>query len=163
MKRHMLCVRSEPAPTYLPNEQAVIDEALSILARRLRQKGAALNDPVAAAQYLQLRFGALEHEVFVCIYLDTWHHVLACEEMFRGTIDGAEVHPREVAKRALQLNAAAVVFSHNHPSGALEFSASDIAVTARLKMAMQIFEIRVLDHILVTSGGHLSMAQLGHL
>jgi DNA repair protein RadC len=153
MKRNLLAVRSEPAPTYNETEQQTIDAALDILARRLRSPGVALTEPTAAANYCRLRLAALEHEVFACVFMDTRHRVICFEELSRGTVDGAEVHPREIVKRALQLNAAAIIISHNHPSGHLEFSAADKAVTVRLKNALALVEVRLLDHILVTANG----------
>lgn len=161
MKRAMLKVRSEPAPVYAHEDQVVVNEALAILARRLRTEGVSLTDPKNAGQYVQLRIGALEHEVFACIFLDSRHRVIEFYEISRGTIDGAEVHPREIVKRALQVNAAALLLTHNHPSGALEFSAADRAVTVRVKAACALIDVRVLDHILVTAGGHLSLATQG--
>jgi DNA repair protein RadC len=95
------------------------------------------------------------------MFLDTRHRMIACEEMFRGTLDGAEVHPREVAKRALGLNAAAVILAHNHPSGNPDPSAADRAVTARLKQALSLVEVRLLDHFIVGDGEATSMAQKG--
>lgn len=161
MKRNLLAVRSEPAPLYHASERETIDAALDILARRLRARGAALTEPNAAAEYCRLRLAPYEREVFACVFLDTRHSVISFEELAFGTVDGAEIHPREIVKRALQLNASAIIISHNHPSGRLEFSTADKAVTARIKQALALVEVRLLDHILVTATGHQSGAREG--
>jgi DNA repair protein RadC len=126
-------------------------------------RGEALTDPGRAAEYFARRLRHLPHEEFACLFLDTRHRLLAFETLFRGTLDGAEVHPREVAKRCLALNAAAVILGHNHPSGSAEPSAADRAVTARLKQALALVEVRVLDHVVVGDGPPCSMAQRGLL
>ena len=105
----------------------------------------------------------LPHEVFACLFLDTRHRVIAFEELFRGTLDGAEVHPREVVQRCLAHHAAAVILGHNHPSGCTEPSAADRAVTARLRQALGLVEVRLLDHFIVGDGPACSMARLGAL
>ncbi|HMB57829.1 MAG TPA: DNA repair protein RadC [Arenimonas sp.] len=140
--------------------------ALELGTRHLGQRlerGAALADPHQAGDYLARKLRPLPYEVFACLFLDTRHRVIAYEELFRGTLDGAEVHPREVARRCLALNAAAVIFGHNHPSGSLEASAADRAVTARLKQALTLVDVRVLDHFIVGDGAPASMAQSGLL
>lgn len=130
------------------NDDEVILEALRILSKRLL-RGSALSNPQATRDYLKLRFAGLEYEVFTCLFLDNRNRVLACEELFRGTIDGASVHPREVVKRALRHNAAAVILAHNHPSGVAEPSSADELITRRLKEALSLIDIRVLDHLVV--------------
>ena len=127
------------------------------------QRGEALADPDQAGSYFARKLRPLQHEVFACLFLDTRHRVIAYEELFRGTLDGSEVHPREVARRCLAHNAAAVIFGHNHPSGNPEASAADRAVTARLKQALALVEVRVLDHFIVGDGAPTSMAQRGWL
>ena len=109
------------------------------------------------------RLRDLDHEVFVCLFLSNRHHILAYEEMFRGTIDGASVHPREVAKRALELNAAAIVVAHNHPSGIADPSRSDRAITTRLRDALALVEVRLLDHFVIGDGESVSFAERGWL
>lgn len=163
MKRVKNRISDEARACYNADEQATVDAALAILAKRTRKPGAALTEPQLAMDLCRLRLAALEREAFLCVFLDTRHRVIEAEEMFWGTVDGAEVHPRIVVKRALELNAAAVILSHNHPSGSLEFSAADRAVTARLKQALALIEVRVLDHILVTRDGGASLARLGGL
>jgi DNA repair protein RadC len=101
------------------------------------------------------------HEVFACIYLDNQHRVLAFDELFRGTIDGASVYPREVVKAALKRNAAALILAHNHPSGVAEPSAADRQLTRRLKDALALVDIRVLDHVVVGDGETVSLAERG--
>jgi DNA repair protein RadC len=112
---------------------------------------------------LQLVFESYRNEVFAAIFLDNRHRVLGFEELFFGTIDGASVHPRVVVQRALDLNAAAVIFAHNHPSGVAEPSRSDEALTRRLREALGLVDIRVLDHLVVGSEGIVSFAERGLL
>ena len=125
------------------------------------ERGEALADPGQAGRYFARKLRALPHEVFACLFLDSRHRVLDYEELFRGTLDGAEVHPREVARRCLALNAAAVIFGHNHPSGNGEASAADRAVTSRLKQALALIDVRMLDHFVIGDGPPLSMAARG--
>lgn len=125
------------------------------------QRGVALTDPAAAGRYFAQKLRQHPHEVFAALFLDTRHRALAFEELFRGTVDGAEVHPREVARRALAHNAAAVIVGHNHPSGNPEPSAADRAVTARLKQALALVDVRLLDHFVVADGPPVSLAARG--
>jgi DNA repair protein RadC len=125
------------------------------------ERGDALTDPQAAARYFSQRLRGLPHEVFAALFLDTRHRAIAFEELFRGTIDGAEVHPREVVRRALAHNATALIVGHNHPSGNGEPSAADRAITARLKQALALVEIRLLDHFIVGDGAPVSLAARG--
>jgi len=126
-------------------------------------KGECLTSPAAMREYLQLRIGELEHEVFGILYLDNKHRVLDIGELFRGTIDGASVHPREVVKETLRRNAAAVVFYHNHPSGMAEPSRADQKITRRLVETLSLIDVRVLDHFVVTSQECMSFAEMGLL
>ena len=147
-----------------PARACVLVAALELGTRHLGQqlqRGEALADPAQAGDYFARKLRALPHEVFACLFLDTRHRVIAYEELFRGTLDGSEVHPREVARRCLAHNAAAVLFGHNHPSGNPEPSAADRAVTARLKQTLALVEVRVLDHFIVGDGAPTSMAQRG--
>jgi DNA repair protein RadC len=121
----------------------------------------ALTAPVDAARYFEARLLDLPHEVFSCLFLDTRHRVIRYEELFRGTIDGAAVYPREVVKRALQHNAAAVTVGHNHPSGVSEPSEADRSITLKLAKALALVEIRLLDHVVVSRSGHVSLAERG--
>ena len=144
------------------SDDQVIAAALRILSERL-MRGNALIDPWAVRQYVALRFANCEHEVFTCLFLDNRHRVIACEELFRGTIDGANVHPREVVKRVLVHNATAVILTHNHPSGVAEPSQSDEIVTRRLKAALALIDVKVLDHLVVGGEVTESMAERGLL
>ena len=124
-------------------------------------RGEALSDPQAAGRYFSQRLRGLPNEVFAALFLDARHRTLAFEELFRGTVDGAEVHPRVVVRRALAHNAAAVIVGHNHPSGSDEPSAADRAVTTRLKQALALVDIRLLDHFVIGDGPAVSLAARG--
>ncbi|MEO6173427.1 MAG: DNA repair protein RadC [Arenimonas sp.] len=132
------------------------------LALRL-ERGEALTDPRKAGDYFSRRLRVLPHEVFACMFLDNQHQLIAYEELFTGSLDGAEVHPREVLKTCLKHNAAAVIFGHNHPSGNPQPSSADRAVTARLKQALALVDVRCLDHFIIGGGPPTSMAELGML
>jgi len=129
-------------------EQSIIDNALDILFGSI-SRGGALCSSQQSREYLQLKLSRLEHEVFACLFLDSRNRVIEYVEMFRGTIDGASVYPREVVKEALKHNAAAVIFAHNHPSGAAEPSHADEQITKRLKDALALVDICVLDHFVI--------------
>lgn len=122
-----------------------------------------IDNPRVAEDYLQLRLSHLGHEVFVCLFLDNQHGLIDVEEVSRGTIDGASVYPREVVKRCLSMNAAAVIFAHNHPSGIAEPSQADQRLTKRLQQALSMVDIRVLDHLVVGDGATVSFAERGLL
>lgn len=140
--------------------QAVLEMARRHLLETL-QRGDALSSPQAAYQYLTAQLRDYSHEVFACLWLDSKNRVLQFEELFRGTIDGASVYPREVVKAALKHNAASVIFAHNHPSGIAEPSPSDQTITERLKKALQLIDVRVLDHIVIGDGQQVSLAERG--
>lgn len=144
------------------SDNAVIDAALQLLSRRVA-KGPLLASPRAVKDYLRLRFADLQHEVFCLLYVDKRHRLIACEDLFRGTIDGASVHPREVVKAALRHNASAVLCAHNHPSHNPEPSQADELITSRLKAALEVVDIRLLDHLVVSAVGTVSMAERGLL
>lgn len=122
-----------------------------------------LTDPGASARYLKSRLCAYPYEVFACLFLDNRHRVIAFEELFRGSIGGASVHPREVVRRCLAHNAAAVILAHNHPSGTPEPSQADRTITLRLRDALGLIDVRVLDHIIVGDGVPISLAERGWL
>ena len=122
-----------------------------------------LTSPEATRDYLKLKLYGLPQEVFACLYLDNRHRVIRYEELFRGTIDGSSVHPREVVRRVLETNAAAVIFAHNHPSGVAEPSQADLHITQRLKEALALIEVRVLDHLIIGDGQGTSLAERGLL
>jgi DNA repair protein RadC len=123
----------------------------------------ALESPAATQRYLLALLRDRPYEVFCCLFLDTRHRLIACEELFRGTLDGASVHPREVVREALERQAAAVILAHNHPSGVAEPSQADELITHRLREALGLVEVRLLDHVIVGAGGCLSLAERGLL
>ncbi|AEG01693.1 RadC family protein [Methylomonas methanica] len=140
--------------------QAVMEMARRHFAESL-QRGNALTSPEITRAYLSAQLRGYSYEVFACLFLDNQHRVIQWEELFRGTIDGASVYPREVAKRALFHHAAAVIFAHNHPSGINEPSQADRQITDKLKQALALFDIRVLDHFIVGDGQPYSFAEHG--
>ncbi len=123
--------------------------------------GETIRNPADTATFLQARLRHLDHELFCCLFLDNRHRVLQFEPLFRGTIDGTSVYPREVVKEALAVNAAAVILAHNHPSGVAEPSQADERITRRLKSALELVDIRLLDHLIVGDGGTTSLASRG--
>jgi DNA repair protein RadC len=143
------------------SEQAICAAAREIAEQSLRVKRPELSSPRAARDLLILQFAGLEHEVFGAIYLDNRHRAIAFEVLFRGTIDGCSVHPREVVKAVLRHNAAAVIFAHNHPSGLTEPSHADELITARLRDALALIDVRVLDHLIVGGTQTTSFAERG--
>ncbi|MGI9211579.1 MAG: RadC family protein [Methylococcaceae bacterium] len=122
-----------------------------------------LTNPDLTRRFLAAQLRGYAHEVFGCLFMDNQHRVIRFEELFRGTIDGASVYPREVVKQALAVNAAAVIFAHNHPSGMTEPSEADKLITQKLKMALAMVDIRVLDHFIVGDGKGFSFAEHGLL
>lgn len=139
---------------------ACIELARRHLAEDL-QRGPAITSPDDSARYLKARLRDYPYEVFAVLYLDTRHRPIACEELFRGSIDGATVHPREVVRRALAHNAAALILAHNHPSGIAEPSEADRLITRRLQEALALVEVRVLDHLVIGDGTPVSLAARG--
>jgi len=147
-------------------KSAQLSAAVELARRSLRddlKNGAALTSPGAVRDYLRLALGGREHEVFVCIWLDAQHRVLKLEEMFRGTLTQTSVYPREIVKAALGSNAAAVIFAHNHPSGAAQPSQADELLTRNLKEALALVEVKVLDHFIVAGRHTVSFAERGLL
>ncbi|HLQ85793.1 MAG TPA: DNA repair protein RadC [Salinisphaeraceae bacterium] len=156
------CQTKGMGPAKYAQLQAVLEMARRHTEEEL-QVSDALTSPDATRRYLQLRLARSPHEIFACLFLDNRHRVLAYEEMFRGTIDGASVYPREVVKAALRHNAAAVIFAHNHPSGVAEPSAADRSITKRLVEALGLVDIRVLDHFILAHEKTTSFAERGLL
>lgn len=151
-----------PRKRYTLTEDELVAKAYEIVESRCRvNDGDKLHDPSVAGELFKLKLGGRPHETFAVAFLTTKHALIAFEELFHGTIDGAEVHPRVVIKRALDLNAAAIVLGHNHPSGDSTPSAADRAVTARIKQACALVDVRVLDHFIIGPGAPLSMAAMG--
>ena len=139
--------------------------AVPLLARRYFEQslptGACIRSPADTETFLLSKLRHLGHERFCCLYLDNRHRVLRFDELFRGTIDGTSVYPREVVKEALAVNAAAVILAHNHPSGVAEPSQADERITRRLKSALELVDIRLLDHLIIGDGGATSLASRG--
>jgi len=149
-----------------PAKYARMRAAMELACRQALEKvstGDVLSSPSATRRFLQYHLGSRSREVFTCLFLDSQHRVQRCEDLFFGTLDGAAVYPREVAVRALQYGAAAVIFAHNHPSGVAEPSSADRRITERLCSALALLDIRVLDHIIVGSGREYSFAEQGLL
>ncbi|MFB0584112.1 RadC family protein [Aeromonas salmonicida] len=165
MLHHKLIAGEQPG-TYLVTDLVNEDDLLNIanqIARQKLAKGVAITDKNLAQQALQTLLQSREHEVFAMLFLDNQHRILAYEELFRGTLSSASVYPREVVKRALAINAAALMLVHNHPSGHPEPSRADIEITQRLQSALELVDIRLLDHLVVGSEGAVSLAERGHL
>ncbi len=141
---------------------AVLELARRALAEQLAER-TVFDSPSAVQHYLQLHLAARTHEVFAALFLDSQHRLIAMDELFRGTLTQTSVYPREVVLRALQHHAAAVILAHNHPSGSVQPSRADEALTQTLKSALALVDVRVLDHIIVAPGASLSMAERGLL
>ena len=139
---------------------AVLELARRAMAERLKER-AVFDSPDAVKHYLQLHIASRPHEVFAALFLDAQHRLIALEELFRGTLTQTSVYPREVALRALHHHAAAVILAHNHPSGGVQPSRADEAITQNLKSALALIDVRVLDHVIVAPGQALSMAEKG--
>lgn len=154
------------SPGIGPAKRARLIAALELARRSLGEQliaGTGLRNPSDSGDYLRARLRHLPYEVFACLYLDNRHRVLAFEELFRGTVDGASVHPREVVRACLKHNASAVILAHNHPSGVAEPSSADRAITRALRDALQLVDVRVLDHLIIGNDEPVSMAALGML
>jgi len=147
---------------FTDQQQLTIQEALCILESHIRTTEG-LTSSEKVKQFCLLHGADQKDEHFSCLFLDNHHRLISFERLFSGTIDGASVYPRVVLRRALELNAAALIFTHNHPSGLPEPSEADKAITSRLKNALNLVDIRVLDHIVVGSEGTVSMAERGML
>ena len=149
-----------------PAKKAELSAVLELAKRALKEQlraNSVLGSPGAVRDYLRLQIGALEHEVFLALLLDSQHRVLKTLELFRGTLTQTSVYPREVVKAALAANAAAVIFAHNHPSGVAQPSQADELLTRQLKEALALVEIKVLDHFIVAGNQCLSFAERGLL
>jgi len=149
-----------------PAKSAQLKAALELGRRYLEatlRRDVVLASPEQTRLFLKARLRSYQHEVFACLFLDNRHRVICFEELFGGTIDGASVYPREVVKRALHHNAAAVIFAHNHPSGVAEPSPADRAITQRLREALGLMDVRVLDHLVIGDNEVVSFAERGLL
>ncbi|KFX24006.1 DNA repair protein RadC [Pectobacterium atrosepticum] len=150
------------ASVYTEREARVINMALALLERKVRKREA-MTSPEDVKAYLRFKLEHIEREVFVAMFLNNQNRLIACEFLFAGTINSVEVHPHEVVRRAVLLNAAAVIFAHNHPSGNAEPSNADRQITEKLTNALSLIEVRVLDHIIVGHGEIVSFAERGWL
>jgi len=160
----MLSARLEAVKGLGPAKRAQFAAALELARRSIQEElkaGALLTSPGAVRDYLRLAIGARHHEVFVCIWLDAQHRVIRFDEPFRGTLTQTSVYPREIVKAALEVNAAAVIFAHNHPSGAAQPSQADELLTRSLKEALALVDIKVLDHFIVAGNQAISFAERG--
>lgn len=157
-----LCQVSGLGPAKIAQLRAAATLTARVLAQTI-ERGAPIDSPTATARFLKARMRDYRQEVFACLLLDNRHRVLAFEELFRGTINGASVHPREVVRSALRHNAAAVIFAHNHPSGVAEPSVADREITRRLADALGLVDVRVLDHLVIGDEQTTSFAEQGLL
>ena len=157
-----LLVRDVDGQYRVASADEVLSQAWGVLAERVKP-GVSLSSPQAVKDYLRLSIGLLEHEVFCVVFLDAQLRVIELRQMFRGTVTQASVYPREVVKESLQLNAAAVILAHNHPSGTPEPSQADECLTQTLKTALRLVDVRVLDHLVVTANATVSFAERGIL
>ncbi|HHT8993551.1 TPA: RadC family protein [Burkholderia cenocepacia] len=158
----VLMVRDAQGRYVLATADQILEAARQAIEHK-KQRGASFTSPSAVKEYLRAKLAGYEHEVFAVLFLDTRHCLIEYVEMFHGTIDGASVYPREVVKEALRHNAAAVIVSHNHPSGNPEPSGADKALTQRLKEALALVDVRVLDHVIVGGSNATSFAEHGLL
>lgn len=142
--------------------QAAVEITKRYLLETLQRKNV-LTTPQDTYRYLTICLRHYQHEVFACLFLDNAHRVICFEELFQGTIHSADIHPREVVKRALSHNAAAIIFAHNHPSGIATPSEADLAITRQLQEALMLVDIRVLDHIIIGDGEIVSLAEQGYI
>lgn len=147
----------------MDKDDALIEKAKMLLSSRMRTVGDAFTSPTITRDYLILQLAEKQHEVFCCLFLTQQHELIEYREMFIGTIDGCNVYPREVAKAALIVNAAAVILAHNHPSGSTKPSKADFDITGKLVNTLGLFDIRILDHIIVGGTDTLSFAEKGHM
>ena len=145
------------------NQDWIVQQAIVLLERRVFKAGPRLERPAAVRDYLRLKLVAEPNEIFVVVFMNSMHDVLAVEPMFHGTINATSVYPRVVLQRALQLNAAAVIFAHQHPSGTTEPSNADRLLTEQLKTALALIDVRVLDHFVIGQGAPYSFAESGLL
>jgi DNA repair protein RadC len=160
--RDRLLVRGDYDELRAATTAEIIAAARRAMTRRVH-RGTAMSSPRAVREFLAVKLGTLEHEIFAVLLLDTRHRLIDYVELFRGTINGASVHPREVVKLALARNAAALVLAHPHPSGSPEPSQADELITHRLKEALALVDIAVLDHVIVAGGETVSLAERGLL
>jgi DNA repair protein RadC len=162
VSNHNLFYQGADGAMQLASNEQILMAARQVLSHRVR-RGALLQSPQKVGEYLTLRLGNLDHEIFGLILLDKRHRVIECVDLFRGTIDGASVHPREIVKLALLKSAAACIAYHNHPSGVKEQSQADELITARVRDALALIDVRLIDHLIVADSNVLSFAERGLL
>lgn len=161
-------IKTEDAPKYFTetikeNEDKVIERALEILAKRIKEPGVALTSPDHVKDYLILSLAELDYEVFMVLFIDNRNNLIAAEQMFRGTINSCSIYPRVIAQRALELNAISIILAHNHPSHGTQPSYEDKAMTNKIKRALELLDIQVLDHLLIAGVSAFSFAEFGIL
>jgi DNA repair protein RadC len=155
-----LWIRNERGETRLATPEEIIRKSREVMSRKVR-RGTSMSSPQVVRDFLSIKLGTLEHEIFCVLLLDSRFRLIEFVELFRGTIDGASVHPREVVKLALSKNAAALVAAHPHPSGVAEPSVADEQITRQLKAALDLVQIRLLDHVVIAGGVAISLAERG--
>src|SRR5471032_1037953 len=158
MSNHNLFIHDADGAAQPATTEQILAAARQVLAHRVR-RGASLSSPQKVREYLTMRLGHLDHEVFGILLADQRHRVIEYVELFRGTIDGASVYPREVVKLALEKGAAACVLLHNHPSGVKDQSHADELITKRVAAALALIDVRVLDHLIFAGAEILSFAE----
>lgn len=161
-KKNSIAYPNQTTSSITAPQQATIQEAIGILQSSFK-RAETMTSSKSVRDFCLLQLADKKDEHFACLYLDNQHRLISFETLFTGTIDGAAVYPRVVVRRALEINAAAVIFTHNHPSGLPEPSQADLAITQKLQQALALVEVRVLDHIVVGSEGSTSMAERGQL
>jgi len=159
-KAEQFWVGNEQAAARPATDEEILKAARAFMSRRVH-RGVSMTSPKLVKEFLSMKLGTLEYESFCVLLLDKRHRLIEYIELFRGTIDGASVHPREVVKLALAKNAAALLLAHPHPSGVAEPSQADELITQRLKDALSLIDVRVLDHFIVAGGDVISMAERG--
>ena len=160
MLNNKLGAYKESLNSLTEGESRCIEEAIGVLESRIR-KGLEFTSPVQVKRYCQLNLAMEPDEVFACLFLDSKHRLISFERIFRGTVNSASVYPRVIVRKVIELNAVAVIFAHNHPSGNTEPSQADIDITSRLKQSLELIDVRVLDHIVVGTQGECSLAEKG--
>lgn len=160
MSNHNLFIHGADGAAQPATTEQILAAARQVLAHRVR-RGASLSSPQKVREYLTMRLGHLDHEVFAVLMVDQRHRVIEYVELFRGTIDGASIYPREILKLAIEKGAAACVLLHNHPSGVKDQSYADELITKRVAAALALIDVRVLDHCIIAGDSVLSFAEMG--